>query len=122
MANFNKFKTSGTLGLPPTEEDASTNLSAPEVAPGEALASQPVGQAVVAPIPPVRPKAESAPHDYRRGLDGRSARRTNRTVQFATRVTPEFDERIRQIAQRDNLLLVEVMEKALDAYEYQKNA
>lgn len=60
---------------------------------------------------------DTASSGYQRKIDGRSARRTNRTVQFATRVTPEFDERIRQIAQRDNLLLVEVMERALDSYE-----
>jgi hypothetical protein len=38
-------------------------------------------------------------------------------MQFATRVSPEFDERIRQIAMRDGMLLVEVLERALDAYE-----
>ena len=50
-------------------------------------------------------------------IDGRSLRRTHRTVQFATRVSPEFDTRIRQIAMRDQLLLVEILERALDAYE-----
>lgn len=50
-------------------------------------------------------------------MDGRTMRRSGRTVQFATRVSPEFDERIRQIAMRDGLLLVEVLERALDAYE-----
>jgi hypothetical protein len=49
--------------------------------------------------------------------DGRSARRTGRTLQFATRVSPEFDQRLRDIAERDRLLLVEVLERALDAYE-----
>jgi hypothetical protein len=44
-------------------------------------------------------------------------RRSGRTIQFATRVSPEFDERIRQIAFRDRMLLVEVLEHALDAYE-----
>jgi predicted transcriptional regulator len=44
-------------------------------------------------------------------------RRSGRTVQFATRVSPEFDERIRHIAMRERLLLVEVLERALDAYE-----
>jgi len=38
-------------------------------------------------------------------------------VQLATRVTPEFDERIRTIAERDELLIVEVLERALEAYE-----
>jgi len=50
-------------------------------------------------------------------MDGRTMRRSGRTVQFATRVSPEFDERIRQIATREGMLLVEVLECALDAYE-----
>ena len=50
-------------------------------------------------------------------------RRSGRTVQFATRVSPDFDERIRRIAMRDGMLLVEVLERALDAYEAsRKNA
>jgi hypothetical protein len=32
-------------------------------------------------------------------------------------VSPAFDERLRDIAERDGLLLVEVLERALDAYE-----
>ena len=50
-------------------------------------------------------------------IDGRTLRRSGRTIQFATRVSPEFDARLRQIAQRDGLLLVEVLERALEAYE-----
>jgi hypothetical protein len=50
-------------------------------------------------------------------IDGRTLRRSGRTVQFATRVSPEFDERIREIARREGKLLVEVLEQALDAYE-----
>jgi hypothetical protein len=50
-------------------------------------------------------------------IDGRTLRRSGRTVQFATRVSPEFDERIRQIARREGMLLVEVLEQALKAYE-----
>ena len=53
-------------------------------------------------------------------LDGRSMRRTNRIVQFATRVTPEFDRRMRAIAMEEGLLIVEVLERALDAYENQR--
>lgn len=84
------------LPAPPPMDEASPNLEAPEHAP-----ARPV-------IPPhVR-------------IDGRSLRRSHRTIQFATRVSPEFDERIRAIAQRDELLLVEVLEKALDAYEKAK--
>jgi hypothetical protein len=32
-------------------------------------------------------------------------------------VSPEFDQRLRDIAERDRLLVVEVLERALDAYE-----
>lgn len=44
-------------------------------------------------------------------------RRTNRTVVLATLVTPEFDMRVRHLAQRDGLLLVEVLERALAVYD-----
>ena len=91
MANVSKLQKSrpSTLGEPPTLEEASANLAQPE----------------------------AAPATQKGVMDGRTARRTNRTRQFATRVTPEWDERIRTIAQRDGLLLVEVLEKALDCYE-----
>ncbi len=97
MADLSKFKRKrSSLGSPPPIDEASPNLAAPETAP----APSPV---------PVQNE------QFR--IDGRSLRRTNRTIQFATRVTPEFDVRLRQIAARDGLLLVEVLERALDAYE-----
>jgi hypothetical protein len=42
-------------------------------------------------------------------------------LQFATRVSPAFDERLRNIAEQEGLLLVEVLEKALDAYEARRS-
>lgn len=94
MADVSKLKnlkrrSSSSLGEPPPLEEASTNLAAPEVAP---VASS-----------------------LRKG-DARR-RRTNRTLQFATRVTPEFDSRIRDLAEKEGLLLVEILERALDLYE-----
>jgi len=50
-------------------------------------------------------------------LDGRSLRKSGRTLQLATRVSWEFDDKLRHIAQRDGLKLVEVLEQGLDAYE-----
>lgn len=47
--------------------------------------------------------------------DGRSVEW--RTLQFATRVSPAFDQRLRAIAKREKKLLVEILEDALDAYE-----
>lgn len=96
MADVSKLKRS-RLGIPPSTDEASGNLSAPEVAP----------------VRPVTADATAVSTKY----DARSARRTNRTQQFATRVTPEWDHRIRQIAQAQGMMLTEVLELALLAYE-----
>lgn len=104
MADLTKLKRKGSLGAPPPIAEASTNLDAPELAP--LIQSDPLPR-------------QSAPQrrEGEHGQDGRSARRTGRTLQFATRVSPEFDARVRALAARDGLLLVEVLERALDAYE-----
>ena len=111
MADLSKLKRRGTLGTPPALAEASNNLDAPEVAPSNAQSREPEAL-VPAPIPLSPAGAEG-----KRGRDGRSARRTGRTIQFATRVTPEFDERFRAVAERDGLLHVELLERALAAYE-----
>ena len=111
MADLSKLKRRSTLGAPPPPAEASTNLDAPEVAP------PPAPPAVSEASPSARPPASSSAGEGRRSRDGRSARRTGRTIQFATRVTPEFDERFRTIAERDGLLHVELLEKSLAAYE-----
>jgi hypothetical protein len=95
MADLSKFKK--CLGAPPPIEDTGANLKAPEIAPS----------------PPAAATTATQPKER----DGRSARRTGRTVQFATRVSDEFDERFRTVCKRDSLLMVELLEKALDAYE-----
>jgi hypothetical protein len=95
MADMSKLMKK-RLGAPPPVDDASANLQAPEVAPSA-------------------PARAGLPH--RRGEDGRSARRTGRTIQFSTRVSDDFDMRFRQVAKRDGLLLAQLLEKALDAYE-----
>jgi hypothetical protein len=102
MANLTKLKRRSTLGAPPTLDEASQNLKAPEIAPGNTQPAQADGA--------------RAASDKKR-LDGRTLRKTGRTLQLATRVSPEFDERLRCIAQRDGLKLVEVLERGLDAYE-----
>jgi len=105
MADFKSIRRQRTLGAPPPLEEASMNLAAPEVAPF----SPPVA------IPSRR--GEGITTNAHRTPDGRSLRRSGRTLQFATRVSPEFDAKLRRIAERDDLLLVEIMEKALDLYE-----
>lgn len=118
MANLAKLKRRNTLGTPPPFEEASQNLQAPEIVPVvTAPAVSPRGEAV-----PVRkPVGEQQgnppqPHAQYR-IDGRSLRRTGRTLQLATRVSWEFDDKLRRIAQRDELKLVEVLERALEAHE-----
>jgi hypothetical protein len=108
MADFKKLKRRTTLGAPPPLDEASTNLEAPELAPPHAAPTR----------TPSPAKSRAGQGSAKR--DGRSMRRTDRTVQFATRVTPAWDEKIRQIAERDRVLLVEVLEKALEAYEAQR--
>jgi hypothetical protein len=93
MADMSKLQRRGTLGTPPSPDEASANLTAPEVAPA-ALSSS-----------------------GRRRIDGRSLRKTGRTLQFATRVTEEFDDLLHKIAVRDGLKLVEVLERGVAAYE-----
>jgi hypothetical protein len=105
MADFKNIRRQRTLGAPPPLEEASLNLDAPEVAPFSR------------PTPTPTRRGEGATTNALRAPDGRSLRRSGRTLQFATRVTPDFDAKLRRIAERDNLLLVEIMEKALDLYE-----
>jgi hypothetical protein len=108
MADLSRLKRRSTLGAPPPPAEASSNLEAAEVV---QPAPHPVLRATEPSIIP------SSAGQGRRLRDGRSARRTGRTVQFATRVTPDFDERFRAIAERDRLLHVELLEKSLAAYE-----
>jgi hypothetical protein len=111
MADLSKLKR-GRLGPPPAVGEASPNLSAPETAP---LAPPP------APTRPPSSISDPVAHMAAR-LDGRSLRRTNRVVPLALRVTPEFDDRLRTLAARDRLLLAEVLERALVAYEQQADS
>ena len=119
MANLSKLKRRNTLGEPPPFAEASQNLQAPEIAPVvTAPAALPRVEAV-----PVRELVGAQqddipqPRDAQYRIDGRSLRRTGRTLQLATRVSWEFDDKLRRIAQRDGLKLVEVLERALEAYE-----
>jgi hypothetical protein len=97
MADMSKLKRRNTLGSPPPVEEASQNLHAPEI-PGTSIQSE-------------------LSHERPRRIDGRSLKKTGRTVQLSTKVRPEFDEKLRHIAQRDGLMMVEVLERALEAYE-----
>jgi len=118
MADLSRLKRRSTLGAPPPLQEASQNLKAPEVAPVATPEPAPPHAPVV---PTQRPrsagKAREVGHHHPTRLDGRSLRKSGRTLQFATRVSWEWDEKLREIAQRDGLKLVEVLERGLDAYE-----
>ncbi|HGE0275508.1 TPA: hypothetical protein ACGKVX_003944 [Salmonella enterica subsp. enterica serovar Typhimurium] len=127
MADASKLKNRSrkNLGSPPGPEEVATSLNSPEVAP---VAVVPDAAEQTVPVPPASSIPEtttpattqvsnSAPYIRR---DGRSARKTYRIIPFATRVTPEFDNEIRDIAEREGIKLVEVLENALIAYKAQK--
>lgn len=99
MTDFSALRRKkSTLGSAPTMEEASTNLDAPEFAPA----------------PPPAPVARLVEMPTR--VDRRTLRRTGRVVQFATRVTPDFDEQFRALAERERLTIAELLEKMLATY------
>lgn len=105
------------LGAPPPLEEArDLGLASPATPIPSGAPSPPEARLAPSAIPQTElPAAGPNPSPPR--IDGRTLRRSGRTIQFATRVSPEFDARIRAVAQRDGLLLVEVLERALDSYE-----
>ena len=118
MADISKLKRRSTLGAPPPLEEASQNLKAPEVAPVVAPES---ATPQTAAAPSQRPrntgKAREVGHQHPTRLDGRSLRKSGRTVPFANRVSEVFDDEFRGIALRDGLKFIELLELSLDAYE-----
>jgi hypothetical protein len=119
MADLSKLRRRNTLGAPPPLEEASQNLQAPEIAPVMEPPAEVPRRATVPsqePVSTLEDATPQPPHQQLR-IDGRSLRKTGRTLQLATRVSWEFDEKLRYIAQRDGLKLVEVLERALEAYE-----
>jgi hypothetical protein len=119
MADLSKLKLRrNSLGAPPPPEEASQNLKAPEVAPIVAPEAIPPGTGATAPRKSeVTGKQHQKPSDRRERIDGRALRKTGRTVPLANRVSWEFDDKLRRIAQRDGLKLIEVLERGVDAYE-----
>jgi hypothetical protein len=104
-ADVSKLFRKKSLGSPPGMPEELSVLTAPETAP----AAPPQ---VPTPVPPEPPA--------RAFKDGRSLRRTGRTVQFSTRISEPCNERFRLVAERDGLMLAQLMELAVDAYEREK--
>src|SRR5271166_2409113 len=105
MADASKLKSLRGLGAPPSPDEARDDLVPPPP-------PQP-------PIPQAAPRQSPAPITPGPRIDARSLRRSGRTVHFATKVTPEFDARVRQIAADTGKMLTEILEEALVAYEKQ---
>jgi hypothetical protein len=97
MADASKLKRG--LGTPPAPDEARADLVPEPAAVGE---------------PTPRPVAGADPTQR---IDARSLRRSGRTVHFATKVTPDFDNRVRQIAAETGKMLTEILEEALQAWE-----
>jgi hypothetical protein len=54
-------------------------------------------------------------------IDGRN-KKTGRTYQLSTRVHPDFYFKLREIAARDRLKMVQVLEEAMELYEQKKQS
>ena len=109
-----------TLGSPPRD-------AIPEITGEAAQDTSPVTPppavpaSVVASLPPQPPTpARSAPEAPpparpRTVVDGRTLRKTGRTVQLGTRVTEQFAIDLRTDAEADGLMIVELLEEAVSA-------
>lgn len=89
--------------LPNPPEDASRNLTEPEL-PGRPAAAAPAA-----------PRPTAAPEEM--PTDGRSLRKTGRTEPFATRVRADFRPRVMRLAALRGCTMAEVLELALDELE-----
>jgi hypothetical protein len=124
------------LGEPPT--DSNHELSerpAPQPAPSNLGEPTSRADSAAAPTPsprfgPTMLATEPAPLNHSQPLppgpadafgrvrypDGRSRRRTGRIEQINVKVSAQFNTDLRGLADRQGLLIVEVLERALDAY------
>lgn len=103
MADFGKAqskkKKPNRFGTPPSIEEASNNLEAPEHAP---TAPEKVGEA---------PKKKTVKKKAVK------ASKPSRTVPFNHKVTPEFEREFKMVALEDRLKLVELLEASFQAYK-----
>lgn len=87
-----KLKSPWWAGCTPGPDEVATSLNAPEIAPAVAATDVQIQQADLSPVHHDPVGTQTVTEAYTR-RDGRSARKTNRTLAFATRVTPAFDQR-----------------------------
>lgn len=70
-----------------------------------------------APPPITETKDNLSEPEYPPVIDGRNLNRTGRTEQFSTRVTFEFKNKVKLLAAKNNLMICELLEKAIAFYE-----
>jgi hypothetical protein len=128
------------FGAPASPEDAAHNLSSPEVAPIGIADAQPAAYAVVeapAAQEAIGTPATAAPAAKRKSAVKSPAalkpqpsapmiietspisvrlRRSRRIIPLSTRVTPEFDQLLRETAAREGVQFIDILERALQAY------
>ena len=112
MADASKLK---RLGSPPPIDEARADLiPAPSIVEPEwEVKPQPKVEAVApAPQPIQRPEAQPEIEDYER-VDGRTLRKTGRTIPFSTRLNADTDRLIRRIAGKHGILIAEVVERGV---------
>jgi hypothetical protein len=108
MADASKLK---RLGAPPSLEEARADLVP------EPQQSEPFGTtAAPAPRPVQTRQPEPEIDDYER-VDGRTLRKTGRTIPFSTRLNMDTDRLIRRLAGRYGLLIAEVVERGAHLLE-----
>lgn len=104
MAEIQKrAKPRSPLGMPPSPAETRGNLLEPEVAPSSATT--------------LAAKSQKRTQPKETGkVDGRTLRRTGRTVQFSTRVHPDFKTDIHRIAKATGKKYNEILEESLALY------
>jgi hypothetical protein len=108
MADASKLKRFGSP--PPSIDEARQDLvpDPPAVEPEPEVKPQP--KIETAPPPPIRPESQPEFDDYER-VDGRTLRKTGRTIPFSTRLNADTDRLIRRIAGKHGILIAEVVER-----------
>lgn len=113
MADASKLRSRRKPSAPPPPDDVNPHVA--DLVPQAAFEqATPVTEAVRE-----KPLADaaSARQERQQRVDGRTLRRSGRTLQFATRVSAEWDGRLREAAQARGMMLVEVLEQSLMAWE-----
>jgi hypothetical protein len=115
MADASKLKGLGRLGAPPPLEEARADLVPPPEAVPEPTPPPPVPPPEAPSVMQSRPQVVEI-EDYER-VDGRTLRKTGRTIPFSTRLNVDTDRLIRRLAGKHGILIAEVVERGAKLLE-----